>query len=214
MSLYRLLRLHQSGSPLLVKLLDYRSNMDITANRSPAAIAGAARTVLRKPTGQDGVAINRLIAACPPLDQNSVYCNLLQCTDFAGTCIVAERDGRIVGWISGYRSPKAHDTLFIWQVAVHEDARGSGLAGRMLDELLARDECAGIARLQTTIAPDNQGSFALFRSLAARIDAPFHEAAGFESQTHFQGLHASERLITIGPVAGSGARQRPLQSAS
>jgi len=188
--------------------------MDITANRSPAAIAGAARTVLRKPTGQDGVAINGLIAACPPLDQNSVYCNLLQCTDFADTCIVAERAGRIVGWISAYRPPTAADTLFIWQVAVNEDARGSGLAGRMLDGLLERAECADVVRLQTTITPDNEGSFALFRSLAARLDAPFHEAAGFEKQTHFQGLHDSERLITIGPVPAAGARKRALRSAS
>lgn len=157
---------------------------------------------LRKPTINDGVAIWDLIAACPPLDQNSVYCNLLQCTDFAGTCIVAERDGDLVGWISGYRPPGEQQTLFIWQVAVHESARGCGLAGRMLQGLMDRPECEGVTQMKTTITPDNAGSFALFRSFAARLDAPFNESSGFEKEAHFKGLHDSERLITIGPIPG------------
>src|SRR3546814_13244218 len=59
----------------------------------------------RMPKAEDGAAISKLIAACPPLDRNSAYCNLLQCSHFADTCIVAERDGYIAGWISGYRPP-------------------------------------------------------------------------------------------------------------
>src|SRR5690606_27480359 len=45
---------------------------------------------LRRPIAADGPAITRLIAACPPLDSNAAYCNLLQCTHFADFCIVAE----------------------------------------------------------------------------------------------------------------------------
>lgn len=155
---------------------------------------------LRKPEPTDGTAVWQLIADCPPLDQNSVYCNLLQCSDFADTCIVAERDGDLVGWISGYRPPAEPETLFIWQVAVHKKARGLGLAGRMLTGLLDRPDCDGVEQLKTTITPDNDGSFALFRSFAKRVDAPFRESKGFEKDRHFDGLHDSERLITIGPI--------------
>src|SRR3546814_15402672 len=95
------------------------------------------------PKAEDGAAISKLIAACPPLDRNSAYCNLLQCSHFADTCIVAERDGYIAGWISGYRPPSEPDRFFIWQVAVSETARGAGLAGRMIDMLLARPAAAG-----------------------------------------------------------------------
>jgi L-2,4-diaminobutyric acid acetyltransferase len=155
---------------------------------------------LRKPTATDGVGIWELIAECPPLDRNSIYCNLLQCTDFADTCIVAERDGEALGWISAYRPPEECSTLFVWQVAVHEKARGYGLAGRMLQGLMKRPACAGVSYLKTTITPDNEGSHALFRSFAERCDAPLAESTGFEKQTHFGGLHDSERLITIGPI--------------
>src|SRR3546814_7917944 len=98
------------------------------------------------PKAEDGAAISKLIAACPPLDRNSAYCNLLQCSHFADTCIVAERDGYIAGWISGYRPPSEPDRFFIWQVAVSETARGAGLAGRMIDMLLARPSAAGARR--------------------------------------------------------------------
>src|SRR3546814_7090005 len=49
----------------------------------------------RNPVAEDAQAIHDLIAACPPLDTNSLYCNLLQCTHFAETCVLAERDGEI-----------------------------------------------------------------------------------------------------------------------
>lgn len=128
-----------------------------------------------------------------------MYCNLLQCTDFADTCILAELRGRVVGWISGYRPPDDEDTLFVWQVAVHEDARGMGLAKRMLARLLARPDCADVDYLKTTVTPDNQPSRAMFRSFAKHCDAPLEESPGFDQDEHFRGRHDSERLLTIGP---------------
>ena len=70
---------------------------------------------LRKPESTDGYALNSLVERCKPLDTNSVYCNLLQCHDFADTAIAAETaDGDLVGFISGYRPPARQDTLFVW----------------------------------------------------------------------------------------------------
>jgi L-2,4-diaminobutyric acid acetyltransferase len=170
----------------------------------------AAEVLLRKPDAADGIRVWSLVAACPPLDRNSIYCNLLQCTDFSETCVLAERDGHAVGWISGYRPPNDGATLFIWQVAVHERARGLGLAGRMMFELLERASSDDVSYLKTTITPDNEASRGLFRSVAARAGAPMHESSGFDANEHFHGRHASERLITIGPLR----RARHAQSAT
>jgi L-2,4-diaminobutyric acid acetyltransferase len=87
-----------------------------------------AGVLLRRPDATDGIRVSDLVASCPPLDRNSLYCNLLQCTDFSDTCVLAERNGEAIGWISGYRPPNDPATLFVWQVAVHERARGLGLA--------------------------------------------------------------------------------------
>lgn len=173
-----------------------------------AARAHSDELRLRKPEPRDGARVWQLIKECPPLDRNSMYCNILQCTDFADTCIVAELRNRVVGWISGYRPPDDEDTLFIWQVAVHEDARGMGLAKKMLSRLLRRSDCEDVSYLRTTVTPGNAPSRALFRSLADRWDAPLKETAGFDEELHFRGQHESERLITIGPLPDRGSQTR------
>ena len=151
----------------------------------------------RLPTKEDGAAIHDLVAACPPLDPNSLYCNLLQASDFADTAIIAERDGEIVGWISGYRPPAEPETLFVWQVAVSEKARGVGLGKRMLTALADR---TGARTMRTTITPDNEASWALFRGFAKSRGAEVTDEAWFLEQTHFAGRHATEHMLTITPL--------------
>jgi L-2,4-diaminobutyric acid acetyltransferase len=155
----------------------------------------------RMPVAQDGPAITALIAACPPLDGNSAYCNLLQCTHFADSCIVAERDGQIVGWVSGYRLPADPGRFFIWQVAVAAEARGEKLAQRMIAALLDRPSATGVTHLITTVTPDNAASWALFAGIARRLGAELTKAPLFERDAHFAGAHETEWQATIGPFA-------------
>ncbi|WP_212524301.1 diaminobutyrate acetyltransferase [Actibacterium sp. MT2.3-13A] len=156
-----------------------------------------ARASLRKPRAEDGAAIWSLIRRCKPLDENSMYCNLIQCDHFRDTCVVAEVDGAIAGWVSGHVLPHDPETLFVWQVAVAEEARGTGLGSRMLRELLGRDASEGVRRLQTTITADNDASWALFRRFAERMGGALESEAHFTRDTHFDGQHATEHMVTI-----------------
>ena len=155
--------------------------------------------ILRKPESQDGARVHKLISECKPLDENSTYCNLLQCTHFADTCVAAEMDGDLVGFFSGYIPPKQQNVLFIWQVAVHEKARGHGLAKRMLSEIIDREECADVNFMETTITPDNEASWAMFRSFANSRNYSTEEFILFDSRIHFSGEHKDEHLLRIGP---------------
>lgn len=160
--------------------------------------------VLRKPVKDDGYRLFRLVAQCPPLDPNSIYCNLLQCSHFADTGVAAEKDGELVGFISGYIPPQQPETVFVWQVAVHEKGRGQGLAKRMLKEIVSREACKGVRFMETTITDDNEASWALFRSFARdmRAEVKYHEH--FEKEIHFGGKHDSEFLLRIGPFSQAG----------
>ncbi|MBI5782038.1 MAG: diaminobutyrate acetyltransferase [Rhodocyclales bacterium] len=162
-----------------------------------------AALTLRAPRPEDGPRVTRLIADCPPLDPNSAYCNLLQCTHFAATCILAEREGEaaLLGWISAYLIPESPDKLFLWQVAVTPSARGKGLAGKMLERLLARPGLHGVRYLVTTITPDNDASWAFFRGFAARHGYLISERPLFEKERHFAGRHETEWELTIGPLS-------------
>ncbi|MGI3211176.1 diaminobutyrate acetyltransferase [Roseovarius tibetensis] len=152
---------------------------------------------LRKPTAEDGPAIWELIQACKPLDENSMYCNLIQCDHFSDTCIVGELDGEIVGWVSGYVLPDDPQTFFVWQVAVSEAARGTGLGTLMLQGLLERDNCADVTRLQTTITRDNAASWALFRKFSDAADGELSSEPYFSKSEHFNDMHDTEHMVTI-----------------
>ncbi len=157
---------------------------------------------LRLPTDGDGHSLHQLVARCQPLDTNSVYCNLLQCTDFADTAIAAENaEGNLVGFISGYRPPARPDTLFVWQVAVDSSMRGQGLALRMLLALIARVAAAdGVRFIETTISPDNAASQALFLKAFNQLGISHTTSVLFSSQQHFSGLHEDEVLYRAGPL--------------
>lgn len=151
----------------------------------------------RMPGAHDGAAIWELVRACKPLDENSMYCNLIQCDHFRETCVVAEVDGEIAGWISAYVVPHDPDTLFVWQVAVGDAARGRGLGLRMLRHLVTRDACEGVMRLQSTITADNDASWGLFHKFADRYGEGLEHQAHYTRSLHFCEQHNTEHMVTI-----------------
>ena len=161
--------------------------------------------MLRRPTDGDGYNLHQLVARCQPLDTNSVYCNLLQCSDFADTAIAAENaQGELVGFISGYRPPARPDTLFVWQVAVDSSMRGQGLALRMLLALTVRVAREHDVRfMETTISPDNAASQALFKRAFDRLGADCTTRTLFSRAVHFGGQHEDEVLYRAGPFTAS-----------
>jgi L-2,4-diaminobutyric acid acetyltransferase len=125
---------------------------------------------------------------------------VLLCTHFAAGSLVAVRDGELVGCVLGYRPPTRPDAMFVWQIGVHADARGCGLA----TELLARFSELPIYRecrfLEATVGTSNQASRALFRGFARERDAPCEEGPGFPAALFAAKSHEDEDLFRIGPL--------------
>jgi len=165
---------------------------------------------LRSPQVTDGYALNRLVAASPPLDRNSVYCNLLQCMHFADTSVAAELDGELVGFISAYIPPNEPDTLFVWQVVVAQSARGIGVGKRMLHWLVGQPSCEKTLRLATSITSDNQASWALFESFAKSCNALPVKTLLFQRDKHFAGQHEDEYLLRIAPLPNHPNDNKPM----
>lgn len=165
--------------------------------------------VLRKPEDVDGFDVHSLIASCPPLDTNSMYCNLLQCTHFSNTSVLAvdESSQEVMGFISGYIKPADSNTLFIWQVAVSEKARGQGLAKKMLFNIVNRNAQNQLSYIETTITDNNPGSWALFGSAAKELQTELVRSEFFTKDLHFKGVHDTENLVRIGPFNVSPSSQ-------
>jgi len=164
-----------------------------------AAKQNTPQITLTQPTAELGAQVWQLIANCPPLDTNSMYCNLLQTSHFAETAVAAMLDNEVVGFVSGYRIPQRPDSLFVWQVAVGEKARGQGLATQMLKAILSRPANQDIKRIETTITPDNRASWALFEGLAKKLDTEISSSVMFDKTTHFADQHTTEMLVKVGP---------------
>ena len=161
---------------------------------------------IRTPELTDGMAVNQLISNCPPLDTNSAYCNFLQCLHFSDTCALAEKDGQVIAFVSGYRVPGDSETLFIWQVAVGEVARGHGLAQRLLHHIVSRPALSDIRYIHTTISPGNNASWAVFERLAEQLQAKSQRTLLMSREEHFNGEHDDETLLAIGPFSSPATR--------
>ncbi len=164
--------------------------------RSGGAGTDTRTVTFRKPTAEDGANIWQLIRDCKPLDENSRYCNLIQADHFSDTCVVAEVDGELCGWISGHMIP-GEDAFFVWQVAVSPKARGLGLGRRMLRHLIDRDECVDAKVLKTTITQSNDASWGLFESFARSVGGELSDRPHFEEKVHFDGEAPTEHMVSI-----------------
>jgi L-2,4-diaminobutyric acid acetyltransferase len=167
---------------------------------SSSTKSATATVLCRSAQAADAPQVHSLVKECKPLDLNSTYAYLLLCSHFANTCVVAQREGRLVGFVSSYKKPAESAVLFVWQVAVSATARGEGLASQMLDELLQREDCRAVRWVETTIAPTNEASWALFESLAKRRGALCAQETLFQPEDFGTEGHEEERLLRIGPL--------------
>lgn len=148
--------------------------------------------------------MQRLVAATEVLDVNSTYTYLLMATDFASTSIVADRGGEVCGLITGYHPPMRPEVLFVWQVAVARNARGTGLGGTMLDNLVRRvrtDRHGHPLTVEATVTPSNSASRALFDGFARRHGVLLTEHRHFTAaQLAADQAHEDEPILRIGPI--------------
>lgn len=166
----------------------------------PTAKPATASVICRIPRLADASAVRDLVDACKPLDLNSSYAYMLLCTHFAATCVVAETEGRLVGFVSGYKKPADDSVLFVWQVAVSPRVRGQGLGKRMLEELIERRDCRAVRWVEATITSSNAASWALFKSFAETHGASCAQETIFRAKHFGAEQHEEELLLRIGPL--------------
>ncbi|PZE19640.1 diaminobutyrate acetyltransferase [Paenibacillus xerothermodurans] len=158
-------------------------------------------TSFRAAAPEDGAQVWELIRQAGSLDVNSAYSYLMLCDYFRDTCVVAEENDNIVGFVSAFRAPHSDDTLFIWQLAVARSHRRKGLGKSMIQTLLAR-EASRIRYVEATIGLSNTASRQLFTSLAKHYHTRFEVETGYDSPLFPpESEHETENLFRIGPLS-------------
>ncbi|MFP3944985.1 MAG: diaminobutyrate acetyltransferase [Alphaproteobacteria bacterium] len=154
------------------------------------------------PRPSEGREIWELIAEIGTLERNTPYAYLMFAHYFRSTVVVARREGRVQGFVVGFRPPEQPDTVFVWQVGVSPAARGKGL-GRLVLDVLIEAQPPEVRFMEATVTPDNAASDALFRSIAKLYGAPCRVSDGFGPELFPGTGHERERLFRIGPFAAA-----------
>lgn len=155
--------------------------------------------IFRNPTIDDGTKIWQLVKETGVLDLNSAYLYLLLCKDYADTCVIAERKGQLLGFATGYRPPGRENVIFLWQIGVAAAAQGQGLGKRLVAQFLRSRGASGASVLETTIAPSNTRSRALFRGIARDLGTVCEVQPCFRASQFPGNAHEDEELFRIGP---------------
>lgn len=158
------------------------------------------RILLQAPDSHHAAAVYQLILNSKPLDVNSEYLYLLLCSHYRSTCVIALSGNEVVGVATAYLIPEQKNTLFVWQIAVAEQARRLGLGKTMVKHLLNRPVCADVGFVEATVSPSNAASLNLFKALAQDLETEFRQKPYFEKELFRGGNHEEENLIRVGPL--------------
>ncbi len=160
---------------------------------------GETSPLLRNPAPEDAAAIWQLVVDSGVLDHNSPYSYLILCTHFADTCIVAEYDKKIVGFVTAYRPPVTPNVVFVWQIGVATSMRGRGLGVAILDSLVHQRACQDVTYLDATVTPSNLASQSMFHAFARNMKTQCVEELCFPEHLFPTPGHEAEYLFHIGP---------------
>ena len=149
---------------------------------------------IEAPDVSHGADMWRIARDSGSLDLNSSYAYLLLSRDFGRSCRVAIVDGEVIGFVVGYLRPDSVQSLFIWQIAVDQRARGQGVAACLLDDVVAA--VPEVITLETTITADNEPSQRLFTSFAERHGGVISISTLFDDRDFPDG-HDAELLYEI-----------------
>jgi L-2,4-diaminobutyric acid acetyltransferase len=114
--------------------------------------------------------VQELIRECGPyVVPYNVYAYWMLENYYASTCKVAVDNNRMIGFVSGMPNIDK-GLLFIWQICVHKDYRGRGIAALLMDSLLMTAKEHGFKKFELSISEGNNASLNLFRSFSDKND--------------------------------------------
>jgi L-2,4-diaminobutyric acid acetyltransferase len=148
-----------------------------------------------------------LVTNRPYVGLNSRYTYFLLAKDFSDTCVVAEHNGKIIAFSSGYVPPSRPNTFFNWETVVHRDYRGNNLQKRML---LHQIKTTNVKYFEGTVNPSNKVSQTNFCELSKLLNTKCEKRVLFNEEDFENDGHEAEVLYRIGPISQSELKSNVL----
>ena len=141
--------------------LEHRTNQNVANINEYKIILGeklGMTITIRNCQERDVDAVRQFIHTIENLDYHTPFSYWVLFKYFAGLCFILEKDGEIIGFISGVID-EGGKIFYVWQLAIAPAYRGQNLGGLLFEKAIKvaiEKECHV---LQVSIAPDNYQSF-------------------------------------------------------
>ena len=120
---------------------------------------------IREAEERDAEEIENLAKRCPPLrgSISGTYEYLALC--FRRYFLIAEASGDIIAFLVGFPNLDVKGEVWIYQVAVCQEKRGTSVARDLITEVIRRFASDGYSVVKARILEDNDCSLRLFKKL-------------------------------------------------
>jgi L-2,4-diaminobutyric acid acetyltransferase len=152
---------------------------------------------LRLPRPQDAAQVTELARNAKQAVLGRLLKDLAAFDRYMETSIVAELDDELVGAVLAYTLPYDPETLFIWHVGIADGEKNKGLSSLMLGQLMRRQACAGITRVQTIIPSSDGHAWTLFRRFAKWQHSRLQIQPFYTKELSLSERHDNDNVVTI-----------------
>jgi GNAT superfamily N-acetyltransferase len=115
---------------------------------------------------------------------------------FRDTSLVAEHEGKILGFLIGFMSQTFPDQAYIHFVGVHPDYRKKGLAGKLYRHFFDLAQKHGCRVIRSVTSPVNRGSIAFHLRMGFNIEPGDILMEGI-SVTHNYDGYGGDRVLFL-----------------
>lgn len=120
---------------------------------------------IRKAVQEDFLKVHRFTAGCPPLENYPEHVYKIILRYFGNYCLIAEENGKIIGFVMGIVPQSFPGTFFLWDIGVAPSHQGKGIGGKLVRKIENELKEVGFIRIEVTIDALNIPSYKLFEKM-------------------------------------------------
>lgn len=122
---------------------------------------------------------------------------------FAGTSLVAERDGALVGFLIGFLSVDRAAEAYIHFVGVSPAARGAGVGRALYERFFETSRAHGRTCVRCVTTPANSASIAFHTAMGFRVEPDGEELDGVTAKLDYDGpgMHRVAFVRALSPTS-------------
>jgi ribosomal protein S18 acetylase RimI-like enzyme len=116
---------------------------------------------------------------------------------FRETCLVAEKDQRIAGFLIGFLSQTQKEEAYIRFVVIDPQCRNEGIGRALYENFFAVMHRQGRTTVRSVTSPTNKGSVAFHQRMGFSLEPQEHYKDGLPVCRDYHGRTGTDRILFV-----------------